>query len=165
MHWGRNALSEWRVGFRLRTFRFGLRYVRQRGIEETALSTDYGSPRGAHRFLPNFSVEQPGPCAPTSFNTLLLISAQSLTYTYSAAGIPWEPSPVSCGSTPMRPTILQSTPVGTSAAGEMLLTHQNLEHPNFPLMINWSVHPELHQSVPPFDIALFRAVTRNIYAT
>ena len=64
----------------------------------------------------------------------------------------------------MLPTAPRCTPVGASAPGEILLTHQSLEHPDLGLVIHSSMHPELHHSIPLFDIALFLAVTRNIYA-
>ena len=50
--WGHNVLSEWRGGFRLRTFVLAcvmFDHDRGRGIEEAAIHTDCGSPRGASR--------------------------------------------------------------------------------------------------------------------
>ena len=158
--WGRNALSEWWGAFRLRTFIFGLPYVRQRGIEEAAIHTDCGSPKGASRVPPELSVELPEP-AHFLYPSLTFHTRRNTHLFRSRNTLGTLTRPVV--QTLIQPTTHQCTPVGASAPGEMPLTHQSLEYPNTSLVIVPSMHLELHQSIPPFGIALFLAVVRNIY--
>ena len=134
---------------------------RRRGIEETAIHTDYSLAVRASPVPPEYQRRTTRACPLPS--TLSFIRHKVQYPPIPKSVYPRNPHPSPKVQTPIHPTTPQCTPIRASAPSEMPLTHQSLETPDLALVINSTMHLKLHQSTPSFGISLLLAVARTTY--